>query len=218
MQVVEPDTAYLMDLDVESLLSVWEGGMMAADEVTGGAPPWRGGDAAEVVAGKYRDGLRADDSTVLLPGTGLLGADQWTLEFFVSSLLPWASLSSAVAFTYWNGYTQLIDVTLTASTIVVTYKHDNDAVFVHRAAVATGQNHAADTFVSIATAVLAGTMRLYINGVLADTETGCTPPRAWDDNWNAPYGGMTISGNANLTVSDLRISRLARVPGEVPAP
>ncbi len=220
-QVREPDTTYLLDPAAEALLDPWEGGMMAADEVTGGAPPWRGGVACEVVPGKYRDGLRAVGSGyVIHPSTGLIAADQWTYEMFVASTVAWASLSNAYALQIWNDYGQILSIILSGSTARAGYMHNQDtAGIVNKAALASGQSHAADAFVSVAVTLLAGTMRLYVNGAQAATATDCTSPRSgWSDNWNAPYGGMAISVNAALTVSDFRISRLARVPGEVPTP
>ena len=76
---------------------------------------------------------------------------------------------------------------------------------------------------SLALTLLDETLRLYVNGVLAGTATDCTPPILHSDDVTR-LGGIVVAqsfsnapGSVNLTVSDLRISRLARVPGQVPA-
>ncbi len=221
-QVREPDTLYLQDMDVEALLTPWEGGMLGANEVTGATiekPPWRGGEAGEVVPGKYRDGVRAAGARYLiLPATGMLSADQWTMEFFVSSAVAWASLPSSIAVQLWNDYHAYILVNLNAGTIFVQYRHEQAQVDVFKQVTISGQTFAADVQVSVALTLAASTLRIYVNGVLRATVADCTPPRIWADSWNAPYGGLWFSTNPDLTISDLRTSRLARVPGEVPAP
>jgi hypothetical protein len=218
----EPDTRYLQDMAAEATLTPWEGGMLGSNEVTGltvDKPPWRGGTAGEVIAGKYRDGIRAVGSRyTMLPASGVWSADQWTWEFFVASDIAWASLSSALAAQLWSDYGQLIKVTLNAANIVTVYQHDQDqAAAVFKQVTIASQTFAADAWVSVALTLAASTLRIYVNGVLKTTTTGCTPPRLWNDNWNAPYGGVHLAYDPHLTISDMRVSSLARVPGQRPA-
>ncbi len=68
----EPDTLFLQDMAFEAAEQTsppWEGGMLGTNEVSGltiDNPPWRGGSAAEIVPGKYRNGLRAVGSRYLI--------------------------------------------------------------------------------------------------------------------------------------------------------
>ena len=223
-QVAEPDTTYLMDLAVEALLGVAEGGMQGANEVSGltaDKPPWRGGSKVAVVAGKYRDGLQAlgtSNNFLSLPASGLLAADQWTIEMFVKSAVPWASLSNQIAFRLLNDFGQYVRVTISAGSVAAAYRHLQDPAVaaIDKTATATGQTFAADAWVSVAMTVAAGVLRLYINGVQQASVTGCTPPAFWNDGWAGGYGLAVSIDAPNLTVSDVRFSRLARTPGQVP--
>ncbi len=224
MQVAEPDTTYLMDLDAEALLTPWEGGMMGANEVSGLAadrPPWRGGSKVAVVSGKYRDGLRSlggANSYLFLPLVGVRATDQFTDEFFVKSSVAWASLSNALVYRHWSDYSQYISVIINAGTVLLRYRHDQDAVFVDKTLNVSGQTFAADAWVSVAFTLKLGVLRLYVNGVSVGNVTGCTSPLAWHDYWANASGLIMGVETPELTMSDVRISRLARVPGEVPAP
>jgi hypothetical protein len=217
----EPDTRYMQDMAVEATLTPWEGGMLGGNEVSGltiDKPSWRGGSACEVVAGKYRDGIRAVGGRyVILPASGVWPTGgQWTWEFFVSSDIAWSSLSTAQVVQLWNDYSQLMKMTVNAGTITTVYQHDHDPTSVFKQVSIASQTFAAGAWVSIALTLAANTLRIYVDGVLKTTTTGCTSPRLWNDNWNAPYGGLWIATDAHLSLSDMRISALARTPGQVP--
>ncbi len=224
-QFAEPDTLYLMDLQVEqALLDPRDGGMVGGNEVSGlvaDRPPWRGGSRCEIVPGKYRDGLRAtttNNGYVYLPSTGLWAADQGTNEFFVKSSAPWASVSNELAFSMFDGYEQFIQVLVTSGAVQARFSHDQAAAgAVFKSATATAA-FAADVWVSVAVTVLNEVMKVYVNGVQGAQVTGCTSPRRWGGNWTSGAGIAVSASAPSLSVSDLRLSRLARVPGQVPSP
>ncbi len=224
-QVVEPDTTYLMDLDIEETLDPVDGGMIGANEVGGLAadrPYWHGGSKVERASGMHRDGLRSlggANSFLHRPATGMLAADQWTIECGIKSTTAWGSLPSSVALRFWNDFGQILSLTLNAGTATVRMMHDQDASGpINKTATASGLTFGVGVAASIAFTLLAETMRLYVNGALAATTTDCIPPRFWDDYW-ANGSGLAVSVETPaLTVSDVRVSTLARVPGQVPSP
>ncbi len=222
-QVREPDTTYLMDLDHEALLTPWEGGMIGANERSGNVadrPPWRGGSKVEVVPGRYRDGLRAasvSSGYLVHPTLGLLNPLQWTQEFQIISAVPWANLSQAIVYRFWCDFSQYVRVRINAGTVLADYRHNQDAVFVDKTITSNGHTVAADAPRSIAITLSGGTMRLYVEGVLAGSVADCTSPLAWNDSWVNGAGLAVSLDTTDVTVSDVRISRLARIPGQVPA-
>lgn len=222
-QEIEPDTTWLMDLDVEEALDPVDGGMVGAGESYFDdvelKPPWRGGDTMEVVAGKYRDGLKSLgglNSFVFLPSSGVIPTGQWTCEFFVKSDVDWSALSNAAIFRVYNDVFQFLAFTVNVGTLVVRYRHDqDDAGFVDKA-ITKARAVSAGTWVNLAVTLFEGTMRLYIDGVLEGTVTGCTAPRLWNDNWLAGSGIAMSVETEDITISDVRVSSLARTPREIP--
>ncbi len=105
---------------------------------------------------------------------------------------------------------------LSAGSVGAHYRHNQGPTFIDKTISSPGHSVAVDAPVSIALTYLEQVMKIYVDGVFAGQATGCTPPRFWGDNWNAPYAGLVLSGHAALTISDARLSRLARVPGETP--
>lgn len=226
-QYREPDTTYLLDPAGESArVTLAQGRMLGGNEsfgTSGDLPPWLGGTKTEIVAGKYRDGLRSAGTYVLdyvaLPCSGLFGDGQGTIEGFVKSSVAWADLASnEIPFKLNCDSRQYIQVRIGAGAIRADFRHEQDpAGEIELQAFA---NHAADAdeWVSVAVTLLEETLTLYVDEEPVADVGGCIPPRFWNDNWTQGTGLAFVLGSEHLTVSDLRVSRLARVPGETPTP
>lgn len=223
MQIEEPDTTYLMDMDVEQrLTNLNEGRMIEAYAFGTDLPPWMGGTKVAVVDGKYRPGMKClSDTTygyVALPSTGLVGADEFTIEMFVKADVAWSALSNQIAFRVFNDSRQYIQLLLNGGAVRADFRHNQALAGEVTKNPSIAHAAASGDWVSLALTLNAATMKLYIDGVLSITQADCTPPRFWADNWLSASGIAVAVGATHLTVSDLRISRLARVPGETPAP
>ncbi len=226
-QEIEPDTTYLMDPDAEALRTLLSQDRMIAGRESAGTaedmPPWLGGTKVAIVPGKYRKGFKCLSDTnygfVAMPASGLLLPGQGTIEWFVRTSVDWSAQAFPTWMRLYGDAHNYITVNPGGSTIRVFYRHtQNPGVEVHRQLTAVYAG-VAEEDVSLALTFDGPTMKLYVNGELAGTDGACTPPRRfWSDNWLSGTGLGVSVGSVGTVVSDVRVSRLTRVPGEVPTP
>jgi hypothetical protein len=219
-QASEPDTLYLLDPDQEALLTSGLGGLLMANQ--GGADdrtPWEGGTKMQVTTGKYLKGLESLDATygwAWMPMIGLIPGPEGTIEFWIKRTGSWATAAGAMVQVNMAA-DERIRFGFTAGSFTVDFEHEQDpAARVDRALAASVTAKANDSWVNFALTWRAGTINLYVDGVLADTETGAAMPVVWGDAYRQSGLGLCGSGGVGtlgMVLSDLRISRYARTPG-----
>jgi hypothetical protein len=226
-QVVEPDTLYLMDPNVEATLTTLaEGRMIGAGEANGTAPktnylpPWLGGTHVDVVTGRYLQGLKCVSDVnygyLCKPSSGLINAAQGTIEFQVNADQAWSALSNQTAFQVNQDPRQYMQVIINAGNIKVVYRHQQNSAGEIDQTVQVAHSASAGQWVSVAFTWLSSVVTLYLDETEVGSVSGCTPPAFWNDSWLCGQGIAVSVGATDLAVSDLRISALARVPGQVP--
>lgn len=220
------DTLFLLDLEDEATRPSGDDGMIGANQQSGDPddrPPWEGGTCVEVVPGRFRDGLRSTGDAwgyLRLPLDGLVPTDEFTLECWIATTVAWSDIGVPAAFL------QLLTPTgasfslqLTGAHLTVTYRHDHDptAPVMQQISYAGGSSTPAGTWRSIAVTLHDAILRLYVDGELQGSATDAVPAAVWSDGLTG--GGIEICGASGvaatgIAVSDLRISRRARVLGE----
>jgi hypothetical protein len=225
--VLEQDTTYLLDLDVEERLTTLSlGRLIGANEIggtTADLPYFLGGSKVLRVPGKYRDGLKCQGDVnygyLCKPGSGLWAPDQGTLGLNVASDVAWGSLSGwQTAFQILCDSRQYLQVQVGPLGVRLTYRHQQASSGEVNQITNFAHSASAGTFVNLAVSMASSVLTLYVDGSSTGTLTGCTPPVSWGDSWQSGQGVAVSVGSPNLTVSDLVMYRLARTPGVVPGP
>lgn len=221
----EADTLYLMDLAVEATKVAGVDGLatiaQAFSTATVDKAPWEGGTKLAVVPGRFRDGIKclnASGGYLYMPLAGLLPPNEFTVEMQVRTDAAWADLPAAAGTTAFGvrmAPSNEMSLYFVGSTLTLNYRHTHGSATLVKTINFTDATVPAATWKSLAFTLLAGTLRLYVEGVLVGTATGCTSPALWS-SIEATEGlsvcGHGEAGALNVTVSDLRISRRARVP------
>jgi hypothetical protein len=219
-QSADPDTLFQLEPGRERLLSQSEGGLIAGN-ASAGDVPWLGTSKVAVVPGRFRDGLQSVARSygyVWMPVDGMLPADEFTVEMWLKSNVAWSSITDNTPFAVHTAWDTGISVLVHGGNLSLTFKHDQAPAGRVSATLSRSVSAiAADTWVSVAFTYAAGTLRLYVDGQLAGEKTGVAPPSSWSDNARA--SGFSIAGDRGkgataMTISDLRVSRTARVPGQ----
>jgi hypothetical protein len=216
----EPDTLYLLDVAAEQRLEAGDGGLISGDA----GQEWT---KVVPVPGKYRTGLKCADSNrgfLWMPSIGLISPDEFTIEFWLKCDRPWAEVvgSSPLMITDERGSDDL-RLQVNGGSLKLVYAHLQDPAGPVSAEITYSlRQHpvSADTWVNVAFTLKEQTLRLYLNGLLVGEKGGLRPPRVWSDA--ARSDGLSLLGGlgrgaVEFALSDLRISRYARTPGE-PAP
>jgi hypothetical protein len=225
-QEIESDTLFLLDPDVEATFTPGDGGLVMMNAPNGDLTPWEdAGSKISVVAGKFRDGLKANhvDGGIVMPF--FLPADEWTIEAWAKCDANWSSLG-ADQYIVWCGerFENFVRLHISATGVVtLRMKHVQTA-----AGTNTVLTYNASAFLSGAWHHLAatfdhGTLKLYVDGVERSSVGSVPAPRVW--GYTMRGDGLVIADLAGeaatlTTISDLRISRAARVPSvpvEIPS-
>jgi hypothetical protein len=217
----EEDTIYLLDPAAEALKVSGEDGLIGGNQQNGtsaDAPSWEGGTVTAVVPGKYRDGIKSltTGGYLFLPLDGMIPTREFTAEYFLKGESAWASAGGTpwqAAMSAGAAGNQLISTRISGANIELRYAHLHGAVALDRQLAVAHGGVAAGTWKSVAFTLLAETLRLYLDGVLAGTLTGCPPPASWGSQEPGGMGFPNTPGNApTFTISDLRLSERARIP------
>jgi hypothetical protein len=222
-QSVEPDTLYLLDVEAERRLAPGDGGLIGGDATL---DPWR----AQVVPvpGKYRTGLKSMERRygyLWMPSIGLISPQEFTIELWLKCDRPWAEVTdnSPLLIADERGSVDL-RFQVDRGSLKLVYRHLQDPAGPVRAEIARNLSQSplpAETWVNVAATFKDRTLRLYLNRTLVGEKSGINAPRVWSDA--ARGDGLCLLGGfgrgaTDFALSDLRISRRARVPGEpVPA-
>ena len=214
----EPDTLYLLDVDAERKLTPGDGGMIPCQP---GEQPWTKLVPCE---GKYRTGLKCLDRRygfMWLPSIGLIAPDQFTVEAWFLGEAPWSEgpEGSLLAILDERGANRF-QLRVYRGELTLEYGHQQDPRGPVRASLRYDfKQHPvpAGRWLSLAVTYKADTLTLYVDGKQVGQQAELPPPRLWSD---ASRGdGLSLLGAAGYgcpgyAISDLRISRFARTPGE----
>jgi hypothetical protein len=216
-QPYDAATTYLFNAAVARTQTPGNGGLMMGNAPAGDLP-WRADSKVVPVPGRYRLGVQSRSSSygyLWMPGTGILSPRDFTIEFWVKSDVPFRVAGGTpvdvegISFGIGDGQ-------LTASfSNAETYPPVTAAVNV---SVASLPAHRWEEF---ALTYARQRLTLYMNGRAAASKSGVRAPQVWSDisrSDGLTVGGAAGRGATELSVSDLRISRVARVPGKAEAP
>ena len=240
-QEVELDTLFLFDGAQEKLRSAHEQGFISGDAAE--APPsqdlqW---DKTAIVPGKFRQGVASLNSSygyVWLPMVGMMPASEWTIEFWLAAKVPWNEVGDPpqtgqsplqIGGTIYSDLNLQFIVSVATGGLCANLQNGQTEAGLLKSGVCynyadpkapKNHTHQAGEWVSVALTFKNTTLVLYVNGVEVGRNTAVAAPQLWADA--ASSSGITIGGNTgrgatNFSVSDLRISRSARTPGEVPS-
>lgn len=222
----EADTTFLFDPDGDAAAgfpigqagSIGLGGLIYATDSS----------APLIVPGRFRKGVNptaATNSFLWSPVDGLLGISEFTFEFWLKYTVDWSTISNQT-FIFSN-----LTFGISASHVTCTIGHtQNPAVvgqysFTVSAAISSGQ-YPANTWVSCAMTLKAGTLTLYL-GKQGDSsitqvaqQSGYVSPVMLGGS-DRQGGIELIGGQSNktaafTTLSDVRASRFARTPAVIP--
>jgi hypothetical protein len=211
---------YLFDADVEKLLLPGAGGLIMADPVTDGAP-WQATSKIRDAPGKYRRGVHCyvrPNGFLWMPIEGLLDAREFTIEFFVKGDVSWANAFGANLFSLGLSADEALMLDIHQNVMVLRFFHNQatapvSAVLVYEPTptIPAGQ------WVSLAITFVGGVLRLYVNGTAVGTVTNVGAPAVMASP-SATTGLMILGFNGagadGWSLSDLRLSRKARTPGQ----
>jgi hypothetical protein len=216
----ESDTLYLFDARRERRLLPGLGGLISA--APGKArPTWGAGARVRVVHGRYRAGIESVDRQrgyLWMPSVGLISPSEFTVETWLRCHRPWASVTDQTPFRVGdaNGAVDL-RLTVDSGRLTLTFEHQQSRGGPVDATIATAVGALpAGRWVNVAATFRRGTLRLYVGGRLAGAQRGIRAPAVWADS--ARDDGLSLvgadgKGATDFALSDLRISRFARVPG-----
>jgi len=219
-QESEPDTLYLLDGEAELKLKAGEGGLITGNASAGDLFPGK----VIVTDGKFRKGLKStvrDYGYLWMPLNGFIAPDEWTVEYWVKSDAPLATLDDMVPLIIWDEHEAVrLECQIDNGVLTLSFRHNQDPAGPVHAALRYDLKKnplAVSDWHNLAYTFHGDTLRFYVNGKPAGEVKGLKPPRIWSDA--ARGDGLSLLGGygrgANgLWISDLRISRRARVPGE----
>lgn len=218
----EPDTLFLLDPPMEDTLEPGLGGLMSPN-MSAGQVPWQSSGGVDVVPGKYREGLQStarSNGYLWMPLSGYLPADQFTVEMWLKADVPWSQLPDDIPMAFVENDVDGIQVEAHSGILFLEYVHDQGAG--GQTVVTLSYNAGAipaNTWTSVAFTYDAGTLILYVNGAAVASAQNVPAPQIWSDDARGSAAGLSIAGArgrgaTDMTISDLRISRFARVPGQ----
>jgi hypothetical protein len=216
-QEAEPDTLYLFDVETEAARPAWSGGLTEFGVASRAAPGWK---AVATVPGKYRTGIQCLSRTngyLTVPLAGLLDPDEFTIEMWLRSAIPWSQVSDNVVFAAGSG-TEIagLFVRVTGGQIQVSLRTGAPVTLTYYLTV-PGQDLPAGVWESVAVTYAGGVLQLYVNGVAVAMQSGVATPALGGETGaqdQISLLGVDARGADEFSLSDLRISRTARVPGQ----
>ena len=220
-QYADADTTLLFDAGQEQALLPGTDGFFSGKIWTGSRNPW--GSAVQVIPGKYRQGinpLTASGGTIWEPIEGLMSPDQFTVEMWVQSTADLTAAAQTFA-TFGSLQTglPLLVIAQSGNTLRAVLTHQQGATTAQIAtasvAISAGQ-YPANTWTNLSATFDGSLLKLFINGVLSATSAAIATPRVWSCSSlgeGVLLCGPNYSSSATtMTISDLRISHIARVP------
>jgi hypothetical protein len=193
---------------------------LIADNEAINPDPW--GTAVRAVPGRYREGITnlgvPHPGYAWMPAEGLIAPDQFTIELWLKSSVPWRALPPEIPLSVSDG-TGTAKLLLEVGAGLVTVQLSQDQRGAATAAAVSSDALASappGQWQQLALTLANRTLSLYANGKLVASTPRAVGPVEWSDA--AGGDGLTLLGadgqaTADLSLSDLRNSRLARVPG-----
>lgn len=226
----DAETLYLLDAARERQLAPGDGGLISSVNTKGA--PARGSPFAgvvKVVPGRFRAGLSnvglAHPGYAWMPAEGMIGTNEFTVELWLRSQVAWSVLAPGVPFAVSDAlgseglFLQVGKGRITLELRQAQQAAASTATLMAAASVPAGR------WCEVAVTFSHGMLRLYLGGRLVASRAGVVGPIVWSGGGvqdgisllgapgNAPVAGPT----SNLSISDLRISSVARVPGGRPS-
>jgi hypothetical protein len=216
-QSIESDTTFLMDPAADAAARPARG------PATGGFLDFDPAKPAHVTPGRYLEGFHrgaAASSFKWMPCDGMLGAGEFTVEFQARCAADWTAVEAGSIVSIGSaGDAVTIDVG--PRSLRATLQHaQNPASPGQYSAFADHPLHPGDlspgVWQSIAVTLKDGLLTLYLNKMNVAEAPGVVPPSYW--GCNSDGDGIAVPAfrqvaEGAFTVSDLRTSRAARVPG-----
>lgn len=219
-QFDEPDTLFLLDPTIEDTLVPGLGGLISGN-AEGGTDAWQPSGGVEIVPGKFREGLQSVDRSfgyLWMPLEGYLPTDQFTVEMWLKATVPWSQVASNTPFAFVESSYDGISVNVNNGTLVLSYGQDQSLAGRVSATISyNASTIPANQWTSVAFTYEGDTLKLYVNGALVGSAANVLPPQVWSDQARSDglsIGGAQGYGATDMAISDLRISRYARVPGQ----
>lgn len=212
-QSYDAATTFLFNAAVARRQTPGNGGFMMGNAEAGDVP-WQPTSKVVVVPGRYRLGIKSANRSfgyLWMPVTGILSPSAFTIEFWAKSDVPFSAI---------NGETPVS----VSGVSFFFYAHALNAVFsqsdsyppVSVTVSANVDSLPANTWESFALTYGSRRLILYVNGQQVASKSGVPPPQVWSDisrSDGLTIGGAGGQGAVDLSVSDLRISRIARAAG-----
>jgi hypothetical protein len=220
-QPSEADTLFLLDASREQSLHPGAQGGFLSGPPDFDSYPW--GSAVLAVSGRYREGVTTigapHPSLIYMPAEGLLAPDQFTIELWLKSSVPWHQLPQEVPLSVVDGGgSASLTLTVHSGTVAASLSQAERATPTSVSASSDQlASEPAGAWVELALTLKNHVLTLYVNGRPAASAGGAVGPVQWSDR--AYEDGLVLLGGdgrptTDLTLSDLRMSRWARTPGQ----
>jgi hypothetical protein len=215
----EPDTLFLLDVERERTREPGRGGFIMAN-AAGGELPWRADSKVVAARGRYRTGVASRDRRfgyLWMPASGLLPPREFTVELWLKSARRWGEIADNSPFGVIAGSTDGTWLNVHEGTLRIIHSHSQSAASPVQADVSADVKALpAGRWVNVAFTLRAGTLTLYLDGRRVAERRGIPPRQLVGDTARADglsIAGLAGNGATDFTISDVRISALARVPG-----
>ncbi len=219
----EADTLFLFDADEQKNIPPDKGGFLQSNSYRRSILPW--GDCVKIIPGRFRSGVASIHldyhGAIFMPSDGLLPANEWTIEFWLKHDADYPGNPNVVPMEWVFGDRGRLRFTTSPGNVGLEYVHyqtPNATPYEVRIETNTRASlWAGGAWVSIAATLKNKTLTLFINGATAAQTSGVAHARI--HGCQAIHDGFWMVGSrffssAGIHVSDLRISRFARVPNQ----
>jgi hypothetical protein len=215
-QEADADTLYFLNAGQAEKMAPGQGGFI---EDQGGINPFPG--SLQVVPGRFTAGVTnvglVDPGDNYMPVEGMISGDQFTIEMWVKSAVPWSSLSSQVPFAISDAVSSDgLYISIGGGSVGVQLQQAQDGTSTD-ADVSAPEHLSGSGWNELAVTYASGVLRLYLDGKEVASKSRVSAPLVWSDTGHGD-GIQLLSSSygvtKDLTLSDLRISDVARVPGQ----
>jgi Glycosyl hydrolases family 39/Concanavalin A-like lectin/glucanases superfamily len=218
-QQQEPDTLFLFDADEERRREPGEGGFIMNNSGAGDLP-WRADSKIVAAPGRYRTGVKSRDREygyLWMPASGLLSPREFTVELWLKAARPWGEITDNSPLGIMAGADQGTWLNVHDGVLHLRHSHrQSPAGPTNVDLTADVSAVPAERWVNVAFTLRAGMLTLYLDGKQVARQAGITPMHVLPETARGDglsIGGVAGYGATELTVSDVRISARARVPG-----
>ncbi len=212
-QSFDAATTFLFDAAVARTQRPGNGGFIMGN-AAGGDLPWQPDSKVQIVPGRYRLGIKSttrDYGYLWMPGTGLLSSRAFTIEFWLKAGVPWRTIDAedpvsveGITFNLYGGY------------FAAEFQQTEAYPPINASLNTNVSSLPANAWENFALTYSHDQLILYVNGREVAAKGGFPVPQVWSDanrGGGLTIGGFDGQGATDLSVSDLRISRVQRVPG-----